>query len=88
MEFNDQVMKARSRGSAEDILPERTDMTRDEVVELIHAPIEQVVQETERELVAEIEASPSKGFDEIVDQINEELDLAANTVNRKKKGRQ
>ena len=86
MEFNDQVMKARSRGAAEDILPERTDMTRDEVVGLINAPIEQVVQETERELAAEIEASPSKGFDEIVDQINEELDLAAKDPRKKKKG--
>lgn len=88
MEFNDQVMKARNHGVTADILPERTDMTKDKVIELINAPIEQVIQETERELAAEIEANPSKGFDEIVDQINEDLDVAAKIVNRKKKGRQ
>ena len=74
MEFNDQLMKARNKGTVGKILPERTDMSMSEVEILMETPLEQVVERTEMELAEEIEAHPHMGFDEIVDQINAEMD--------------
>lgn len=88
MEYNDQVMRARSGGVVIDMLADRTDMTKDEVKSLMDTPVEQVVEQTELELAEEIEENPSKGFDEIVDQINAELDSAAKISKKKKKGSQ
>ena len=88
MEYNDQVMKARTGGIVVDMLADRTDMSKDEVKVLMETPVEQVVEQTEFELATEIEENPSKGFDEIVDKINAELDSAAKTIKRKKKGPQ
>lgn len=88
MEYNDQVMKARTGGIVVDMLADRTDMSKDEVKVLMETPVEQVVEQTEFELATEIEENPSKGFDEIVDEINAELDSAAKTIKRKKKGPQ
>lgn len=88
MEYNDQVMRARSGGIVIDMLADRTDMTKDEVKSLLDTPVEQVVEQTELELAEEIEENPSKGFDEIVDQINAELDSAAKISKKRKKGSQ
>lgn len=86
MEYNNQVLKARGNGVVVDMLADRTDMSKDEVEVLMNTPIEQVIEQTERELADEIKESPSKGFDDIVDTINAKLDVAAKTAKRKKKG--
>lgn len=78
MAYNEQVMAARSHGIVTDMLAERTDMEKSEVEDLMKAPVDDVIRETELELADEIENSPSKGFDEIVDEINAELDLNQN----------
>lgn len=88
MEYNNQVLKARGNGVVVDMLADRTDMSKDEVEVLMKTPIEQVIEQTERELADEIKESPSKGFDDIVDTINAKLDVAAKTAKRKKKGLQ
>lgn len=75
MEYQAQLIEARSKNEPVDLIPERTDMTRDEVVELISLPTEQVVEETLEELADELEEHPTMGFDEIVDSINEAMGL-------------
>lgn len=76
LEFQAQLIEARSNNEPIDVVPERTDMTREEVVTLIEeTPTAQVVAETEIELAVEIEANPTMGFGEIVDAINEEMDV-------------
>lgn len=72
--YSEQVIEARRKDEPVDMLPERTDMSHDEVVELMNAPTEEVVAETMEELAEEMAEHPSMGFGEIVDSINEELD--------------
>lgn len=75
--FQSQLIEARNHSQPIDLVPERTDMTRDDVVALINdTPTEQVVQETEAELSDVMDLHPSMGFDQLVDMINEELDAA------------
>ena len=84
MAYQAQVIGARNNNQPVDLLPERTDMTVDEVRELIFdTPTEVVVEQTNIELAAEIDEHPSMGFDELVDAINAELD--AKTKRRSKK---
>lgn len=84
MAYQAQVIAARDNNQPVDLLPERTDMTADEVRELIfETPTEVVVEQTNIELAAEIDEHPSLGFDELVDAINAELD--AKTKRRSKK---
>lgn len=87
LEYQAQVIEARSNNESVDTVPERTDMTREEVIALINdTPSEQVVAETEIELAAEIEENPVMGFGEIVDAINEEMDTANLKRSKKLKG--
>lgn len=81
--FLKQVEEARAKGKEADTVPERTDMTRTEVLELINALPEQVITETELELAEELEAALYWGFGDIVDQINLELDAS---VEKKEEG--
>ena len=75
MAYQAQLIAARSNREPVDLLPERTDMTRDEVHALIFdTPVEQVIADTEAELAEELEEHPSMGFPDIVDIINQELD--------------
>ena len=75
LEFQKQLVEARGRRESIDMLPERTDMTKSEVEQLIFdTPQEQVVAETEVELAEEISTNPTLGFGEIVDAINAKLD--------------
>lgn len=75
MAYQAQLIAARSNRETVDLLPERTDMTRDEVHALIFdTPVEQVIADTEAELAEELEEHPSMGFSDIVDIINQELE--------------
>ena len=75
LEFQQQLIEAREKNHEVDQLPERTDMTKDEVVELsFNTSTEQVVEDTRIELADEIEENPSLGFGDIVDAINKMLD--------------
>ena len=72
--YMEQVAAARGKLPQEALLPERTDMTPSEVMELIHdLPTEQVLEETKAELEEEMSMYPDLGIGEIVDLINEEL---------------
>ena len=70
-----QVAEARGQITPEELLPERTDMTREEVAALIsEAATEQVLEETKAELAEEMDENPDAGIGDIVDMINANLD--------------
>lgn len=77
-EYMKQVAEARNHGTPltfEEKLPERTDMTQEEVLELVMAtPTEEVVAETEEELADELAEEPTHSYGMVVKRINEELD--------------
>lgn len=75
--YLDQVREARSRHEPVDLAPERTDLTRDEWMELMRADEEQVIRETEVELAAELAEHPAASIPDIVDEINAQLDTQA-----------
>lgn len=82
--YQAQLIEARRRDEPIDLLPERTDMSREEVQALIsETPTEEVVKMTEAELADEIEEHPAMGFDEIVDHVNEQMDKRKSTKRKK-----
>lgn len=77
-EYLVQVTKARESGNPltfEEKLPERTDMTVEEVFELVmETPTEVVVEETEQELAEELAEEPHHSYGRAVKKINEKID--------------
>lgn len=77
-EYLHQIAEARNHGTPrtfEEMLPERVDMTQEEVMELVmETPTEEVVRETEEELAEELAENPTCGYGLIVEHINAELD--------------
>ena len=72
-----------SRGEV--VVPQRTDMIEDEVVELItETPIEEVIEKTQEELSDYIEENPDLTLTEVVEKVNE--DIKKSSKKNKKKG--
>lgn len=72
--YMEQVSEARSKNQDIPVVPERTDMTRKEVEELINMPDEIVIAQTKEQLRDYINADGSVDFARAVDEINRELD--------------
>lgn len=76
-EYLAQIAAARAHGAplvSEESMPERIDMTPDEVFELImETETEEVIAETEEELADEMSEFPECSYGMIVERINEEL---------------
>lgn len=84
MEYQAQIIESRRKEEPVNLLPERTDMTQEDVKTLIYdTPTEEVIQMTETELAAEIEEHPAMGFDELVDHVNEQLDKQKTSKKKK-----
>ncbi len=73
MEYQDIVINARSKGEEISTLPERTDMSENEVRELMKKPVEDVLQKTKTDLKEYI-SSDTSDFSKVVDKINNDLD--------------
>lgn len=77
-EYLAQVTEAREKGAPftfEERLPERTDITGEEVLNLVmETPTEQVVAETEKELAEELDGELNRSYSVAVRKINEALD--------------
>lgn len=74
-EYMKQIEAARKKSVEPDIYPERTDMPRSEVVELVESTdYEAAVKDTDQELAEELDENPGLGYADIVDQINHEID--------------
>lgn len=78
--YVDMVIEARTKGKEINSLPERTDMTKAEVAEMMALPEEIVLSQTKEELKDYVSEDGSLNFVEAVEQINADL-------NKKKKGR-
>ena len=73
-EYIKQVAEARSNGAPVEVaLPERLDMTQQEVVDLINEPTEAVIKKTKEELADYIEDEEYFNVGGIVEMINEKI---------------
>ena len=82
--YTDLVIAERSKGKAVKIIPERIDMTENEVIELMNRPTEEVLKETKEQLEEYI-TDDNADISSIVDEINKELDVKKSTSTRSKK---
>lgn len=69
-----EVLAARESGKTVDLLPERTDMTKEEIKILKSKPLKQVKKETEEELKAYVNEDGKVDIQEAVEKINKEID--------------
>ena len=74
MQYVSQVEKARAGGKKPDLLPKRTDMTPEEVTELISAPTEAVIAQTREELKDYADRIEAVGLGATLDEINAAID--------------
>lgn len=79
-----EVLEARE-ATEEDMLPNRTDMTKEEVKELMDKPSAEIEKMTREELKDYIDEDGNLNVAEAVDQINEELDNAKTASKSKKR---
>lgn len=85
-EYQKQVLEARSRGISVNILPDRTDMTLEEIKErIIDADENGVSQDTMAELSEYKEVIEEVGLPQAIDKINEDLDGVSPKTKRSKK---
>lgn len=75
--YMEQVSEARNKGNDLPVAPERTDMTKKEIEELINMPDDIVIAQTKEQLRDYINADGSVDFARAVDEINRELDEKA-----------
>lgn len=68
-----QVAEARAANRKVNTLPERTDMTAEQVQELIATPTDDVIEATKEELSEYSEDLETIGLGETIDKINEEI---------------
>ena len=79
-----EVLDNREKGNEVDTLPERTDMTKEEVKEFMTRPIDEVLEETKEELKEFAKADGSVDIEEAVDQINKDIDRRKSNKQKKK----
>ena len=72
--YIEEVLAARANGENVDILPERTDMSKDEIKSLKKKPIKQVKKETEKELQEYADDNGEVNINEAVEKINKEIE--------------
>lgn len=84
-EYTNQVVEARSKGNNIVIIPERTDMTEQEVKKLIDEPDDVVITKTKEQLKDYRDEDGSINFGEAVDRINNKLNINSKTTRSRKK---
>lgn len=72
--YIEEVLAARENGKEVDILPDRTDMSKDDIKALKKKSIKQVKKETEKELSNYVDENGELNIMEAVDKINKEID--------------
>ena len=71
--YTQQVVEARAANKKINLLPERTDMTEEQVKELIAKPTNEVIEETKIELSDYANDLAAIGLGETIDKINDEI---------------
>lgn len=74
--YMEEVRHARQSGQETDLLPDRTDLTKEEVRALQQKPLDQVKQETEQELSEYAQEDGNLDLIQAVEKINKELEGA------------
>ncbi|MCI8281239.1 MAG: hypothetical protein HFI76_06000 [Lachnospiraceae bacterium] len=74
--YMEEVRHARQSGQETDLLPDRTDLTKEEVRALQQKPLDQVKQETEQELSEYALEDGNLDLIDTVEKINKELEGA------------
>lgn len=74
--YMEEVRHARQSGQETDLLPDRTDLTKEEVRALQQKPLDQVKQETEQELSEYAQEDGNLDLIDTVEKINKELEGA------------
>lgn len=69
-----EVLTSRERGEVVDILPDRTDMTKDQIKKVKMKPKKQLIQETKIELKDYADENGEVNIQEAVDKVNKEID--------------
>ena len=82
-----EVLAARGQSVPIDILPDRTDKTKEEVRELMVAPIEEVTAKTKEDLKDYAEQLSEEGLSSVIETINNEIDEEAEKATKSKKRR-
>lgn len=73
-EYMDQVAEARSKSEPIDLFPERTDMTTEEVKNIVqNESVEDAMAITKEELKDEFEENPKASIAEIVKKVNKKI---------------
>lgn len=89
--YIEEVVRNRAQNKKINPLPERTDISNDELSELMKQPIDSVKEKTEKELSAYINEGESFNVSNVVEKINQEIDEENSTQNRncvnRRKGR-
>lgn len=78
--YMQQIAEARSKNKKVDILPDRTDMNKEEVKELLEQPIEKVMEDTKEDLKEYLDDGAT--IAQAIETINSEIDN--NRVHSKK----
>lgn len=72
--YIEEVLKTRQNGESIDTLPDRTDMSKEDVKTLKKKPLKQVRKETALELQNYADENGEININEAVDKINKEID--------------
>ncbi|MCM1315240.1 MAG: hypothetical protein NC244_07735 [Alistipes senegalensis] len=81
--YMEQIVEQRAKNKKVDLLPNRTDKTKEEVQELLNKPVEIVLEETKQELGEYLEEGLS--IPEAVEKINSDIDKNTYTPRKKNK---
>lgn len=71
--YTQQVIEARAEDRKVNLLPERTDMTEEQVRELIAKPVDEVIEATQEELSEYSDDLATIGLGQTIDKINDEI---------------
>lgn len=85
-EYMKQVLEARSKNQKVNSLPQRIDKTEEEIIEMMNAPQEVVLEQTKEELNEYLKDNNS--IAEAIDTINNEISLQTTKKNKKNKNQQ
>ncbi len=77
--YVEEVLAARNAGAVPDLLPERTDLTAEELADLRTWPGEALLARTKKELGGYAVLLETCGLSEVIGEVNRDLDQAAET---------
>lgn len=81
--YTNLVLEGRMKNKKVDILPDRTDMSKEEVKKLIKKPLKEVEEKTKKDLSDYIKDEEKINLTEIVEKINKDINEKSTKNNNK-----